>query len=287
MKINLLLAALMALAFHSPAQTRAVDSLLVVSLRHQFSDSRKLSREPQIRWVSFDPKTSMETSDTIDETALAVLVKDKNVLILIHGMGVPFTRVMSNYRRLLQPPLPYDRVIGVTWPAQELRRSSFHNGMVFLNANTRAKKVGKRLTDLLEMMTKEAGSLDVFTHSLGAKVAVNALKRLSDEEIGNLFLTAPAIGSGSFQPHHRYRFISDKVREQIVVFFSQEDPVFRGLGRHKMGHRGAMEKNPKTGEKIRNVDCTPTIHAHSAYWQAPEVWDALSRRAGTDGREKP
>lgn len=246
------------------------DSLLIISLQRDFADPRRFSPAPQARWAELNAESGTEQWSDVENEAILEAAAGKDVLLMVHGLGVPLQRAMSNYRRLTRDSLPYDLLIGISWPAGQLTRSKLHNGLMFFGANARAKKSGERLGALMEAIALQAASLDVYTHSLGTKTALYSLKGCEPEAVCNLFLTAPAIGAKTLKPGRRYSYTPDAVWGKIMVFYSREDGVFRFPAHRIMGRRGIL--GVPTGEKFINVDCVEEIRRrHSGYWQSDIV----------------
>ncbi|MBK6933329.1 MAG: DUF726 domain-containing protein [Saprospirales bacterium] len=268
--------ALLLLLFAPAAQAQAhlADSLPVISLQKDFEDTRRFSPAPQIRWVR---TSNAGLLGELDEAALQQAVRGKNVLVLIHGMGTSFAWTMHYYRRLLHRDLPYDMIVGVVWPGGEVKNSRLANGLLFLQAGARAKKAGKKLAPLLAALSASADTLDVLTHSLGAKTGLFSLKHGPANNIDNLFLTAPAISARSLLPHKRYGFAAGRVRGKIAVFYSRNDRAFAFPAKRKMGRRGFVGAARQPGEKFINVDCSEKVLSHMDYWRSRAVSQFLER----------
>jgi pimeloyl-ACP methyl ester carboxylesterase len=270
--MHLLHLPLLLLPLAAVAQQMAPDSFIIISLGEDFEGARRFSPAPQARWVGAEDALSGE----LNEAQLADAVRGKRVLLAIHGMSVSFSRAKNCYRMVMEgvdngEDPPYDLIVGVRWPGSQWRRSKLSNGFVYFEASANAKKSGKQLAALLANLAAEAGSLDLFTHSMGSKVAMTALGKQS-ERIDNLYLTAPSIGAKTLGEKRRYGFARERVEGKIVVFFSREDPVFSAFGRKRMGYRGCAA--PAEGS-VLNVDCTEEIRSHSEFWRSEAVWGVV------------
>lgn len=252
------------------AQQPPGDSLLIISLQRNFNAPRHFSQAPQARWAELDAESGTEQWSDVEYEAILEAAAGKDVLLMVHGLGVPLQRAMGNYRKLTRDSLPYDLLIGISWPAGQLTRSKLHNGLMFLGANTRARKSGKKLGPLLEAIAAQAASLDVYTHSLGTKTALYSLKGCKPEAVCNLFLTAPAVGAKTLKPGRRFDFAAGAVWGKIMAFYSGEDYAFRFPAHRTMGRQGIL--GVAMGEKFINVDCVEEIRRrHSGYWQSTIV----------------
>ncbi len=280
-------ALLLTLPFISFAQSMPADSFLLISLRKDFEKASKFSPEPQLKWVELNTDTASGLLSSLNEAGLATAVRGKRVLLLIHGMRTPFYRAKKYYREAVHwagetDSPPYDMAIGLLWPGYEPGGSRLQVGIAFLKANPRARKSGKKLAPLLELLAEEAQSLDVMTHSMGSKVALFALKK-QDGKVDNLFLMAPSIGAKTLDKNRKYGFAGKSVRERAIVFYSRHDPAFQSIGRKMMGHRGIVSKNPLPEEKYVNVDCSEAIRWHSAYWGSQLVFGILEGYLSGEG----
>lgn len=255
------------------------DSFLMISLREDFKEPRQFSPALQLRWVELNTDTDFDLLSPFDEAGLATAVRGKRVLLLIHGMRTPFSRARKYYREAVhwasetEPP-HYDMAIGLLWPGCETGGSRLQVGVAFLKANPKARKSGKRLSGLLELLSGEAQSLDIMAHSMGSKVALFALKK-QDGKVDNLFLMAPSIGAKTLGKGRKYGFAGNSVRQRSIVFYSRNDPAFQSIGKKMMGHRGAVGQDPMPENKFLNVDCSGAIRWHSAYWGSQLVFGVL------------
>jgi hypothetical protein len=166
----------------------------------------------------------------------------------------------------------YDCVIGGFWAGGELRAD-------YAVSVWRANKCAKYVEDLCAKVGMVAETLDVQTHSLGAHVALEALRRESILHIRNLFLLAPAVADECIQKDEPYGKAACVETQSTYVWFSRNDPVLRNvfpLGEAMTGHpdvalgwHGAEDASKLPGN-VRQFDCSTFIHGHSEYRQSPE-----------------
>ena len=126
---------------------------------------------------------------------------------------------------------PYTRIVGVAW--------SGDTGTVdFFQAELNAMAAGRRLVALLNQLHEAGISINVISHSLGARVILTALNILGEQDhyqvLDNLYLWQPAVadnalvndpsqdshplGMGIFPDAH-------KAVRNVVVLLSQEDGI--------------------------------------------------------------
>ncbi|MBK7408347.1 MAG: alpha/beta hydrolase [Saprospirales bacterium] len=180
------------------------DCLFMISLRKELTDSKKLCEEPWVSFVGVSDPFLTDSTENLPDSVLIQAVRGKKALVVIHGMGISFLKVKKHYDRVLHwtqqenDPIPYDIVIGVTWPGLELSPSKLSFGVIFLKSNPKARRSGKKLATMLDTLSQTAASLDILTHSMGSKVALVAMK---EERVGvaHLFLMGPSIDAKVFQ----------------------------------------------------------------------------------------
>lgn len=83
-------------------------------------------------------------------------------------------------------------VLGYVWPGGDL-------GISYVFAKRRAEKAAQRIQSLLLSIASVANSIDINTHSLGARVALQALKGVPGKPIRNLFMLAAAVDDESIE----------------------------------------------------------------------------------------
>lgn len=256
------------------------DSLFMISLRKELGNSKKLCAEPWVSYVGISGSNLTDPPENLPDSVLFRAVKGKNTLVIIHGMGISYSKVKKHYDRVLHwtqeedDPIPYDIVIGVTWPGLELKPSKLSFGVVFLESNPKARRSGKKLAALLDTLSQTAASMDILTHSMGSKVLLEAMKE-KRFSVDRLFLMAPSIDAKVFQENRKYGFVSGAVRDEVVVLYSRNDPAFRFFGEKKMGYLGAVSKKPFPEGKFLNWDLSAEVRSHS-YWYYETVYVRLA-----------
>ena len=171
-------------------------------------------------------------SSTAAWSRLQMATDGKRVLILIHGYNNDFyaaraayTDVLDNLVRECGWALPYDTILEVYWPGRTF--------LGFWAAVGAANGAGRRLRDLLVRLWP--ASVDIETHSLGARVALEALKTgVTPGTVRNLILTAPAVDDESLGAKEDQYYQSTLCCQRVLVCYSQNDPVlgkwYRRLG---------------------------------------------------------
>lgn len=247
--------------------------MILISCRNDFTDSRRFSDVNAIRNYPFLPR--LDQYEELDEANLAIQMQGKHVLILIHGFRSSLKNVAESYQRVLKGLIDHDLmgttgyqlVLGFIWPG-------FETVLGYFPAVPYANRSAGRFRNLLELATFNARTVDVQTHSLGARVALQTLAGGSDGYIDNLMMTAAAIDDESLEPGRELNKALELCR-RCFVYHTEKDKVL------KIGYRigDALEfdralgyKGPQRPRIIETecpdvfvVDCTTVVRSHSAY----------------------
>jgi esterase/lipase superfamily enzyme len=250
--------------------------MIIVSCRKHFDSDTSLSRCLQIRDVP--APTHPEDSDRLFIDDLQARARNRHICILIHGYSNPLPDVLDAYVDLqtrmeaahIAGPNGYGLIVGFTWPG--LR------GAAYPLARQKANRSARHLLRLINHLRSVAFTIDIQTHSLGARVALGALRDPSQVFIDNLLLTAAAVDSTVFQPGREFRHAL-KACSRCFVYYSRHDAVLRKfypVGDAIDGIAPALGLNgprrPKTTLKqhpnLTLINCAACIPDHSAYRQA-------------------
>jgi hypothetical protein len=211
----------------------------------------------------------------LDEEEFLAGCKGKRVLVLVHGYrsetsGPYYTRVLDGINKYGIAD-HYDVVIGYLWAGGYFRSD-------YAVSSWRADRCAKHLLNLSTILWPCATSIDVQTHSLGAHVALEALRREGLLDWQNLFLLAPAVADESIEKQERFGSVGIETGNTFV-FYSKRDkvlefmfPVGEALTGHPdfaLGYHGAEDAS-KLHQNVKQFDCTPFIDEHSAYRTSPE-----------------
>jgi hypothetical protein len=110
--------------------------------------------------------------------------------VLIHGYHSTAGAAEESYG-VIEKAMPASRMVGDLWPGGNL-------ALDYMLAVLRAREAGWRLRDAL--MTLPSGDwVDIQTHSLGARVALEAL-RYGGLDVRHVILSAPAVDDDSLSP---------------------------------------------------------------------------------------
>lgn len=255
--------------------------MYVVSCRKGFDSNILFGKTNQCRNYT-NPGSHTEFQD-IDLDAVLKAATNKHICVLVHGFNNPIENVTKSYWELvvgldqqgLAAPEGYGLVVGFTWPGSRTPAGYF-------GAVPKANKSAPFLRDLLNALRTVALSVDVQTHSLGARVALKALADPNKTFVDNLMLAAPAVDNNILEPGETF-FGSVVSCNRCFVYHSKRDPVLKtGFwigdvldGVHPaLGLKGPRSKTT-TLEKTPNVyvvDCSARVDSHGGYRKTPQYY---------------
>ena len=256
--------------------------MILISCRKNFSNSRGFSDKNVIRNYPLLPK--LDSFEELDELNLAEQMQGKHVLILVHGFRNPLKNVGSSYQSLLKGLIDsklmgetgYGLVLGFTWPG-------FETPVGFFPAIPFANRSAGYLRSLLELASHNAKTVDLETHSLGARVGLQALAGGTDGFVDNLMLTAPAVDDESLEPGREFHGALENCR-RCLVYHSDKDNTL------KIGYRlGGVDralglKGPQHPDIIKAkcpdvfvVNCKKVVASHGGYRTAGAYYEQWAR----------
>jgi esterase/lipase superfamily enzyme len=260
--------------------------MIMISCRRNFADSRGFSEAIQIR--KYPNLSNLDVFETMDMAQLQEEARSKHVLVLVHGFRNPLINVAASYKRLeeglnenglLGAATGYGLVLGFTWPG-------FETILGFLPAIPFANRSGGFLRTLLEPLCRTAHTVDIQTHSLGARVALQTLSSGPECFIDNLMLTAPAVDDESIEPQKEFSAAVDQCR-RCLVYHSTNDNVLRisyRFGDPPEFDKALGEDGPQHPSIVKEqmpstfiVDCQHVVKSHGGYRNAPSVYEHWSR----------
>jgi esterase/lipase superfamily enzyme len=251
--------------------------MILASCRQHF-DSNVFFDDLQFRSYPNLSDTSKFTDTT--EGELRAAVRDMHVLVLVHGYRNPIKNVAAAYGKLeteltkrgLIGEGNYDLAIGFLWPG-------FQTQIGFFAAVPWANRSASHFRTFVKILNSAAHTVDVQTHSLGARVALQAMAFEHEVWIDNVLLTAAAVDNESLEPKKEFHESLASCR-RCLVYHSSKDPVL------KIGYRiGAFDralgyKGPEHPDVIEQkcpdvfvVDCSAVVTSHGGYRQSGEVYD--------------
>jgi esterase/lipase superfamily enzyme len=255
--------------------------MILASCRKNF-DSNHFFEDLQVRLYPDLGDTTRFTA--MSQGELAEAVRDRHVLVLVHGYRNPIDAVAGAYQyveqelttRGLVGPGNYDMTVGFLWPGFETR-------VGFFLAVPSANRSASAFRTLLKLLNSSAHTVDVQTHSLGARVALQAMAFEHEVFVDNLMLTAPAVDNECLEPKKEFNNALASCR-RCLVYHSSKDSVL------KLGYRiGALDRalglngpeNPAVIQakcpEVFVVDCSAVVAAHSGYRKCGELYEEWGR----------
>ena len=244
--------------------------MIIASCRKDFDSDKFLSAD--LRYRDYSSSGGPRDLALPDLQAKA---RDRHVCILVHGYSNPLPGVIDAYATLqtsmktfgIIGPANYGLVVGFTWPGWW--------GPHFPIARRSANYSGRYLLQLISALRSDAHTLDIQTHSLGARVALGALRNPKKAFVDNLLLSAPAVDNTSFQPGREFHDSLDGCN-RCFVYHSGRDDVLRrwfpagdfiNSACPALGLNGP--RRPTTALKQHSnlyvIDCSACVPEHSAY----------------------
>lgn len=260
--------------------------MIMISCRRNFTDSRGFGEANQIR--KYPNLSNLDVFETMDLTQLQEEARAKHVLVLIHGFRNPLANVAASYKRieqglsdtgLLGTAGGYGLVLGFTWPG-------FETAIGFFPAIPFANRSAGFLRSLLEPLCNSAHTVDVETHSLGARVALQTLSSGPECFVDNLMLTAPAVDDESIEPKKEFHGAVLQCR-RCLVYHSDRDNVLKinyRIGDAPNFDKALGEDGPQHPNIVKTdmpstfvVNCTKVVASHGGYRDAPSFYEQWSR----------
>lgn len=266
--------------------------MLFISARKGLSDENRIGPDQVfdikiVRGVAPDPDTLLPLDGGID--AVRNAVDGKKVLVIVHGYNNEFADIARAYDLIEDQTkknmkTKYDLVVGYTWPGGDDRFDYFA-------AKTRSGSLAPRFCENLRQLHSSATrpkALDVMTHSMGARLTLEALKQLTTTKVvRNLFLTAAAVDNESIEKGEEYFTANGRARNSFV-FHSNNDQVLkfgynvaewdRALGLNGPENPGDIIKHSKS---TLVINCKRKINGHGEYKSQDEIYKFLNKQVET------
>ena len=269
-------------------------TMLMVSCRHNFWSATDFSQMDEVRRIDLSSGLGTAVSDA-DYLAA---VQSKRVVVLVHGYNNEERDVVASYRaidermRLLGflggSAAAYDLLVGFAWPGGAA-------GVSFPFARMRAGDSALRFATTLSALRAAGATVDLNTHSLGAQVALEALRTGAPGTVRFAWNFASAVDNESVEQGERY-FASTQTCERFYVFHSRQDLILRlwyrvgdffefdtALGFSGPEDPGAIIRH---SQNVRVINCKDVVQSHGGYRSSGEVWCYMLRELMTPSTEQ-
>jgi esterase/lipase superfamily enzyme len=200
-------------------------------------------------------------------------------LIVVHGYKSAFDNTVEAYEQIEGEvnrikPGEFPLIVGFHWPG------SWSATFGYVAAERRAKEAGARLSELIQELVRRNFDVTVSAHSLGCKVALEALC-VEDSPGFSLVLAGAAVDHDVFADKHRYMQAVRRRAYAVNVLYSLRDDVL------KFGYRLPPQnwfspalgwKGPKSTPStniIHAADLSESVAGHSEYRSVPEFYAHL------------
>ena len=261
--------------------------MILVSCRRNFTSDQFFSE----RNVARDYHGTMaDPFDELSDDELAERADGRHVVVFVHGYRNPIKSVDTAYRQVAKtltdrgllagpgggPQTQYGLAVGFAWPGFRTRL------LGFVAARPSANRAGGHLRALVELLRHSARTVDVQTHSLGARVALQALATGDSLWVDNLMLTAPAVDDECLLPTEEFHESLDSCN-RAFVYHSQHDGVLKAYSvlaiDRALGARGPEKKQLTLDEcpNVYVVDCQSIVKGHSDYRKQARYFDHWAR----------
>lgn len=251
--------------------------MILVSCRRDFESNKDFSAELAVR--HYPSLSNLTRFDDLTMSAVADAVAGKHALVLVHGYRNPLPKLAAAYavidetlvRLGLVGERRYGIVLGFMWPGFKLASK-------FKSSVGHANRSAEPLRQLCATISRSAHSLDVQTHSLGARVALTMLSTGDETFVDNLLMTAPAVDDEGLEPDQEFHGALDHCR-RCVVYHSKSDPVLRKWYRLAQHDRALGDSGPESPATIAGkcpsvfvVDASHVVSSHGGYRKAPPYY---------------
>lgn len=254
--------------------------MLIISSRKNFTNPDVLSKKGhQFREIDLASDSTLRKFSSLDDFISEIT--GKRALILVHGYNNEQDEVYDAYaviEKMIGQHMAdeFDLVIGYSWPGGD-------RGLEWWASKRRANAVARRFRFLIEALSPALQSLDVMSHSLGARVVLKAMKQASDTTlIRNYHCTAPAVDNEVLEQGEEF-FDSVSKIGSLYVFHSKRDGVLASAYRiaeldNALGLYGPEDKQyiQEETDNIFVANCKRQIDSHGAYKRCQAMYNYIA-----------
>lgn len=249
--------------------------MLIISSRKNFNDPDELKANGhEFKEIDFQtdlPLRSLNEEEFLEE------VSGRKVLLLVHGYNNEQDEVYDAYTIINDKVAEhitneYDLVIGYSWPGGDI-------GLEWYSSKKRANSVARRFRLLISAISENTRSLDIMSHSLGARVVLKALKQAKENIIvRNYFCLAAAVDNEVLEKNEEFHLSVSKV-EKIFIFHTRYDGVLssayrlaewdNALGLYGPEDKAYIQNRTKT---IYVANCKKVVDSHGGYKRSDAIY---------------
>lgn len=228
--------------------------------RQQYTNPDKISDETHYIDVNL---YSQEVEREVTEEGFLSGLKDKSVVIFVHGYNSDFANTVDAYLSMHQlTQASYDVTLGQLWPGGD-------NPLDYHRPRCRVtKELDERFAETLRKITRVAKHVDIVAHSMGCRLALEALGVDEAPAIRFLHLAAPAVDNEKLEPGENYHS-STYLCDRLFVYHSKHDSVLKhaypiGDFDRALGYKGA-ENPERLPKNVEQIDMSRHVKSHGGY----------------------
>ena len=220
----------------------------------------------------------MQNQEVISKTAVQEGLSKKKVLLLVHGYDSTGKVLMEDYHSVFNhlSGTQYDVIIGYLWPGEDFEAEYFE-------AKSNARHLAPTVRSHLEFLSSTASSVDVFAHSMGNLLLLEALNfqpQSQQKIIQNYYALAAAVDNESIEKQEKY-FLATQNCDLFYVFYSKGDDVLKWLYAaaewdKALGYEGA-EHPERLSSNVKQINCSNFINNHDQYYTSRPLFDLIQR----------
>ena len=254
--------------------------MIIISARENFNNPDRLLENGHIT-REINLQTNQKIDDGISLSTLLERIKDKKVLILVHGYNNEQEEVFDAYETIenkVNENLEdvYDLIIGYSWPGGD-------DALDWWRPKRRSNAVARRFRFLLEQLSSASEFIDLMSHSLGARVCLKALKESNTTDlIRDYYCKAPDVDNECLEVDEEF-YQSIFSCGRLFVFHSRKDEVLATAYRlaefdNALGLFGPEDKDyiENEAERIYVVNCKHKVTSHGGYKRSDAVYQYIS-----------
>lgn len=243
---------------------------------------KKIKRKKKEYTVNNITKTNISQDDFYQDLESA---NNKRILILMHGYNTTYESVFKAYHQIEHymddagiDSDEYGAVIGFLW-------ASCDRALEWWKAERAANRSAPHFLQLLLSLHKRGYTIDLMTHSLGARVSLLALQNFYSEDadkkcLRNYFLTAGAIDHDSLEPQNEFSF-SLRNMEKLFILHSKHDGVMSVAYKlsqpldFALGYKGPASLDDINADHVYKIDCQEVIRSHGEYSSEEKIFEFM------------
>jgi esterase/lipase superfamily enzyme len=205
-------------------------------------------------------------------TVLVNEVKDKKILLLVHGYNNDFNDVIRAYAIIEQNLNSiYDEIIAFSWPGGD-NRFDYHA------AKCKTSSLSPITKNIFDLIAEYSKSFDIMAHSMGVRLAIVGMENMKNK-IGNIYTMGAAIDNEEIHTNERFGQVISKGCNNFYVFYSKKDSVLKFLYKvaeldNALGNTGP-EDICKITANTSVINCTEFVKAHGDYKYCDKIYNYI------------